>query len=218
MTTHGHEISLSDRDRVNILLEEYKALYSLLTFRLEAIDQRIPVAAGALVALLSSSSAFTNDQRLALLLGIPAACAWLHGTTVLHARSKEDVLRRIDEIERTINGLAAEELLVFQSRHPNRKRFVGGRSGFGSVLAVLNISVVAVAAALVIFLREFAFFPTLMGAYSVYAAASVLRLLRATWRLKGYRSAKSPPGDTPVFQAHGPSGPVQDACTFHRLR
>lgn len=200
MTTNGNEQRLTDWNRVKILMEEYKALYSLLTFRLEAIDQRIPLAAGALVALLSSSPAFTHDQRLALLLGLPAACVWLHGTIVLHVRSKEDVLRRIDEIERSINGLAAEELLVFQSRHPNRKRFVGGRSGFGSVLAVLSISIGSVAAGSITFFHEFA--PAQWGivVYFTYAALCVFGLLKATWLLKGYQSRKPPPGVVPLFE------------------
>lgn len=200
MMAPNNEKTLTNWNRTEILLEEYRALYSLLTFRLEAIDQRIPFVAGALVALLSSTSAFTQDQRLALLLGLPAACVWLHGTIVLHVRSKEDVLRRIDEIERSINGLAAEELLVFQSRHPNRRRFVGGRSGFGSVLAVFGVAMSAVAAGLIMFLREFT--PSLwaIGCYSAYVSSCALGLMKATWLLKGYRSLKPPPEAVPVFE------------------
>lgn len=194
--------NLTHQERVDVLLEEYRALYSLLTFRLEAIEQRIPLATGILVALLSSSSSFTHEQRLALLLAVPAACVWLHGTMALHTRSKEDVLRRIDEIERMINGLAAEELLVFQSRHPNRKRFVGGRSGFGSVLAVSNISVAAIGVALAMFSREFAERSWAIGAYSGYSVLSVLRLLAVTLKLAFYRSRKAPRSTGPPFELH----------------
>lgn len=200
MTTNDKDPDLTIWDRVQVLLEEYKALYSLLTFRLGAIDQRIPLAAGTLVALLSSSSNFSHDQRLALLLGLPASCVWLQSTIVLHARSKEDVLRRIDEIERSINGLAAEELLLFQSRHPNRRRFVGGRSGFGSVLAVFGLSIVAVVVALLMFLREFSVCLWVIGAYSTYVAVAVIELCRATFQLHRYRSLKAPPPGPPVFQ------------------
>lgn len=198
--TSRNEHTLTNWNRTEILLEEYRALYSLLTFRLEAIDQRIPLVAGAVVALLSSTSAFTQDQRLALLLGLPVACVWLHGTAVLHVRSKEDVLRRIDDIERSINGLAAEELLVFQSRHPNRQRVVGGRSGFGSVLALLSISIGSVAASSIMFIREFTPSAWAIGSFSAYAALCVFGLVKATWLLKGYQSLRPPPGVVPLFE------------------
>jgi len=123
--------------RIQILFEEYRALYSLLTFRLTAMDRRLPAIGGTLTGILCSIPAMPDETRLAFLLGLPIALLWLFLTTVQHARSKEDHLRRIDEIERRVNELAGEELLVFQSSHPVKGRFPGGRTGFNTVLGTL---------------------------------------------------------------------------------
>ena len=123
--------------RIQILFEEYRALYSLLTFRLTVMDRRLPAIGGTLAGILCSIPAMPDETRLAFLLGLPLAALWLFLTTVQHARSKEDHLRRIDEIERRVNELAGEDLLTFQSRHPNKARYPGGRTGFNTVLEIL---------------------------------------------------------------------------------
>ena len=43
---------VSVETRIQVLLEEYRALYALLTFRLTAMDRRLPAIGGALAAAL----------------------------------------------------------------------------------------------------------------------------------------------------------------------
>jgi len=120
---------LDRREQIEILLEEYRSLNSLLLFRLAAMDRRLPVSVGIIAAAIASMVAVPVDSQTALLFVIPPALFWLVRSTVQHARAKEDHLRRIAEIERTINSIAGEELLIFQSRHPNRSRVASGRTG-----------------------------------------------------------------------------------------
>lgn len=202
MTLRRTDTHLTSLERTSLLLEEYRALYGLLTFRLGAIDQRILLVAGTLVALVGSLSTLAVEQRLAVLLGLPAGCVWLYHTTLLHTRSKEDLLRRIDLIERQVNRLAGEEMLVFQSRHPNRKGSVGGRSGFGSVVGILAVSVCLIVGGVFLFWREFPERRVLVIAYSSYALLTLVALFDGTARLAGYRSTKSTQADPPVFEAH----------------
>src|SRR4051812_30540686 len=90
---------------LNALFEEYRALYSIATFRMTALDRRMPVTAGAMAAVLSGLDVVSRDSQLLLLLGAPLALVWFVRTTVNHARSFEDVLRRIEQIERLVNDL-----------------------------------------------------------------------------------------------------------------
>ena len=57
-------------------------------------------------------------------------------TTINHARSFEDLIRRIEQVEESINAIAGETLICFQSTHPSRGKAVGGRTGFETVTAV----------------------------------------------------------------------------------
>ncbi len=197
-TTH-----LTREARIQVLLEEYRALYGLLTFRLGAMDRRLPVAGGALGALLGASTAMPADTKLAFLLGLPVALLWLLLSTVQHARSKEDHLRRIDEIERLVNRLAGEELLVFQSRHPNKRRTTAGRSGFGTVLSVLSTCWMMLAACCFLVSTP----PRLLElggilAYYLYNAGLAGMMLHAVLRLRRYRYRR-PPADGPqLFEAY----------------
>src|SRR5437667_5396464 len=88
--------ALSERERILVLVEEYKALYGLLAFRLGAVDRGLPVAGGALGAILGGFTTMPPDMQVVVLLTVPVALIWLLRTTVSHARAKEDVLRRID--------------------------------------------------------------------------------------------------------------------------
>ncbi len=198
-STGGPRGTLSDRDRVQVLIEEYRALYGLLSFRLAAVDRRLPVAGGTLGAVLGSFSALPAETGLGVLLAMPAALAALLRTTVVHNRSKEDVLRRIDEIERQVNQIAGEELLAFQSRHPNRQRVVGGRSGRGTVLAVLGFCLSGVAACGYLFTRVPAVCLSVTILYHLYLTAIVLDMLVAVWQLSRYAYRKPPAGGCPLF-------------------
>jgi len=177
--------------RIQILFEEYRALYSLLTFRLTAMDRRLPAIGGTLAGILCSIPAMPDETRLAFLLGLPLAVLWLFLTTVQHARSKEDHLRRIDEIERRLNELAGEELLVFQSRHPNKGRFPGGRTGFAAVLAILIACLIMLGACMYTAQTPRPLLAkTGLDAYAAYLAACACIMLVATLRLSRYRYSR----------------------------
>jgi hypothetical protein len=127
---------LTTYQKIQILLEEYRALYALLTLRLSAMDRRLPVASSILAVLLGSLTSLPTDAQVMFLWALPATLICLMRTTTNHSRSKEDVLRCIAAIERRINQASSDVLMMFQSRHPSRLRVVGGRTGWGVVLAV----------------------------------------------------------------------------------
>jgi len=195
--------SVSLETRIQILLEEYRALYSLLTFRLTAMDRRVPAIGGTLAAVLSTTTAMPDQARLSFLLGLPIAVLWLFLSTVQHARSKEDHVRRIDEIERLVNRLAGEELLVFQSRHPNKARHAGGRTGFGSVLAVLSVCLIMLGACMyTVQIPRPLLTHDGLGTYALYLSACAALMLAATLRLSRYRYRRPPPDGPAVFFSH----------------
>src|SRR5262245_16845632 len=114
---------------IQVLLEEYRALYSLLVFRLSAMEQRLPVLTGLLSGLLGGSSLVPIEGRPLVFLGLPLALLRVLHSTLVHARSKQDVKIRLDEIERTVNHLVGASLMTFQSGHPSRGLVVAGRTG-----------------------------------------------------------------------------------------
>jgi membrane protein implicated in regulation of membrane protease activity len=194
---------LADTERVRVLLEEFRALYGLLSFRLAAVERSLPVAGGTLAAILSGSPTLPIEVRRVVLLAMPAALLWLLRTTCAHARSKEDVLRRIDEIERQVNQLAGEELLVFQSRHPNRRRVVAGRSGGTTVLGALGFSLTGVTACAWMGL------PLWPGqveqyVYAGFVVAIATFLTVSVWRLLRYAYRKAEPTTCPLFIGRRP--------------
>ena len=190
--------SLSDTERVRVLLEEYRALYGLLSFRLAAVERSLPVAGGTLAAILSGSASLPLDVHRVVLLVMPAALLWLLRTTCSQARSKEDCLRRIDEIERTVAQIAGEELLAFQSRHPNRGRIVSGRSGVTTVFGVLSFCLSGVTACAWLAVPVWPEFSILV-AYGAYVVAVATDLVASVWRLGRYAYRKSPPAICPLF-------------------
>lgn len=131
--------------QVQVLLEEYRQLYELVRFRLAALDQRVPLAGVALVAALAGIGSLTVPMQVVFLVAIPLSLLWWLTMTATHARSFEDALRRIEEIEQRVNRLCGEELLVFQSSHPGRGQ-VGGRTGQQTVQAVLTASAIVLGA------------------------------------------------------------------------
>jgi hypothetical protein len=134
-------------DRVlSAYFEEYRALYTLVEYRMSALDRRVPVTAAAFAGAVASLQAIPTDAQSVLFAGLPVALVWLMRTTVNHARSFEDVLRRIEEIEHAVNAVVGREVLRFQSKHPSRHRQVGGRTGRESVLAVLGTAHLVLAA------------------------------------------------------------------------
>lgn len=190
---------IPDETRIQILLEEYRALYGLLTFRLTAMDRRLPAAGGALATLLGATTAMPDQTQLAFLLGLPVALLWLVLSTVQHARSKEDHLRRIDEIESTVNAIVGEELLVFQSRHPNDRRYPGGRTGFVAVLAVLSVALIMLAGcATMMMQRPAANKSEYIAYYLTILLTIVVAMLVSVSRLSRYRCQRRTIVPTPV--------------------
>lgn len=173
--------------------EEYRALYSIATFRMTALDRRMPVTAGAMAAVLSGLDAISRDSQLLLLLGVPLALVWFVRTTVNHARSFEDVLRRIEQIERAINDLLGKPVLNFQSRHPSRSQQVGGRTSRESVSAVLATSLLLLAAAAFRMHRAMLLPPPLEPAYlGILTLVGVITAMEGI-RLRRYRFEPAPP-------------------------
>lgn len=198
-TTH-----LTKEARIQVLLEEYRALYALLTFRLSAMDRRLPVAGGMLWGLLATIPAMPAKTQVPFLLGLPAALMWLLLSTVQHAKSKEDHLRRIDEIERLVNGFAREELLVFQSRHPNKRARIGGRTGNAAVLGVFSACSTILAGGWYFAVST----PNLLPpdakiAFFGYSALIWLVMASSVLRARRYRYQRPPPTARPLFEAHG---------------
>ena len=90
-------------ERITILLEEYRQVYGLALFRLNALDQRVPIIVGTLTAMLGSIGALPREVQVVLLVALPLTLLWVIRTTINHARSFEDALRRIEEIEQTVS-------------------------------------------------------------------------------------------------------------------
>lgn len=197
--TPSPQETLSESERIHVLTEEYRALYGLLSFRLAAVDRRLPVAAGTLGAVLGGFTALPADSKLVVLLAMPPALIWLLRTTTSHSRSKEDVLRRIDEIERQVNQIAGEELLAFQSRHPNRGKVVAGRSGSGIVFAVLAFCLTALASCAFLAGPLAGLSAQLLTAYWVFLLATGADIARSVLRLRRYRYHKPPSDACPLF-------------------
>lgn len=179
--------------RVDILMEEYRVLYTLITLRLTSLDRRVPLAGASLAAFLGSVTVLPRDAQLVFLFGLPVALVWFLRATVNHARSAEDLLRRIEEIEREINRLCGEELLAFQSRHPSRGRQVGGRTATESVKAVFCSCALVLAACMYLawttsgesigHLQAYAGY---VAGVAIYLVGCVLTLGRYRYRKQGY--------------------------------
>lgn len=193
MTSHNpnHPVeTLTQSERIGILLEEYRVLYSLVSFRMGSLDRRVPIAWAGVATFLVSFSAADLPSRLALLVTLPPATLWFFGTTATHTKSFEDVIRRIDEIERLVNRLAGETLLAFQSQHPSQGVRVGGRTGTGTARAVCAtcLSLLGIACYLVASTAALSCF---LPYYAAYAGAAALELGRGLYMLGRYRYRRS---------------------------
>jgi len=182
--------SLSRLDRIQILLEEYRSLNSLLLFRLAAMDRRLPVSVGIITAAMAAILAVPAESQIALLFVIPPALCWLVRSTVQHARAKEDHLRRIDELERAINSIAGEELLVFQSRHPNQSRATAGRTGGITVVAVSSGAFAMLVFCVFVFLSQTSLIPPWL--YVAYASVAAIDVIYAPIALSRYCYRRPP--------------------------
>lgn len=175
----------ADRE-LSALVEEYRALYDLVVFRMSALDRRAPVTAGLFGVAIASLQAMPASTQLFVFIATPLALMWLMRTTVNHARSFEDVVRRIEWIEREVNRRVGKSLIGFQSTHPSRGVYVGGRTGRESVLAVFGSTMLLVAGI------GYQFFVTAHGGTWINAAYAALLILafaasiRELWKLARY--------------------------------
>ena len=167
--------------------EEYRALYGLVVFRMTALDRRVPVVGAGLGAFLASVATLPRESQIILLLGLPLALVWFLRTTVNHARSFEDALRRIEQIERHVNDLVGCETLAFQSRHPSRGRFVGGRTASETIRSVLVAAGTMLAACVYLFASLIDSTDVGFGTYAAYVLTAALSMGLVTWRLGRYR-------------------------------
>lgn len=139
------QVMVSRSTRIEIVLHEYDNLYGLVTFRMASLDRRAPIGAATLVASLGVVGVLPPVTQHVFLVAVPLALIWFLRTSINHARSFEDVLSRLAEIERFVNEKAGVELLAFQSRHPSRRTAMGGRTGRETVLSVYTICLVFLA-------------------------------------------------------------------------
>lgn len=173
--------------KVEVLLAEYGRMYELASFRLNALDRRVPLEAGALVAFLASVSVLPEPTRIGLLLGVPLAVVWLVRSTVNHASSFEDALTRIAEIELRVNELVEEDVLRFQSRHPSRGKSTGGRTSRVSVRAVLTACHALLVGCCFAVMTAGPIQPSLLGLYLCYLTAVGVWTTWTAVRLRVYR-------------------------------
>ena len=178
---------LTPRERIDVLLAEYHALYGLAQFRMSALDKRVPAAGAAIVAFLSGVPVLPDPAGLILLVVIPASLIWFVRTTINHARSFEDLIRRIEQVEQSVNAIASETLICFQSTHPSRGRAVGGRTGFETVTAV-GLSAVLILGACAFLARragvDQVWIHIVYNGYQILIAAYLLRILRRSRRYR----------------------------------
>jgi hypothetical protein len=167
-------------------------LYSLLQFRLNAMDRRTPALTGLLAVLLGTLHVMEADVARALLIGVPIGLFAFVLTSTNHARSQEDLLRRIEELEMMINHRVGENLLGFQSSHPSRATTVGGRTATLWVRAIVLLCVAALLSCTYMFVRIGASSAATIG-YLAYCTVVTLAILVQAARIERYRYAKRAP-------------------------
>jgi hypothetical protein len=177
---------------VNVLLEEYRALYGLAALRIGALDGRATVAAAALATFLGGFAALGAAGQLSLLIGLPLGVVWFLRTTLTHATAFEDAIRRIEEIEQRVNALAGQELLGFQTHHPSRGKAVGGRTGTQTVLAVVVTSLMLLAACLYLVGSLELPLAAPVWIFALYDGAVGLYVLTLAFNYRRYRFVRSP--------------------------
>ncbi len=178
---------LTDVQQIDVLLTEYGVLYSLLEWRLSAGDRRLFVSAGLVTGLLTAVHVLDDATARLLLWGLPVLLWVIFSAMVGHTRSKEDLLRRIDEIERRVNALADSQLLIFQSHRPNPRPAVGGRTGSTGIKAMLAVNTSLLLAAVLFLWPASAPLSLLLVCYGLWAAMWAGLMLRQAWTLQNYR-------------------------------
>ncbi len=168
---------LTDKDRASIVIEEYKAMYSLLTFRFTAIERRVAFSAIIISSILGLLPKMELESKSIFLIGAPIAIIYLIRSTILHIRSLEDYFRKIEEAESRINEICSESLMQFQSGHPSRKT-PGGRASQELLHFVLLMGIGILGACSYLFWNYFCLstftyaywtYTTVVGLYCIFA-------------------------------------------------
>lgn len=193
------------RARLDAMLAEYTLVGSLIAFRLNALDHRLPVAGAALGVLLGTVAALPPALQGSLLTGMPLSLIWLVRATVNHARSLEDALRRMEHLELAVNRLVGSEAMGFQRGHPSRGVRVGGRTASEAVEAVSAAAALLLAACLYALRTLLDPSNVLVATYAVYIALIAAALLHArhAWARYQYRP-RGTHGDRTACMAAAP--------------
>lgn len=172
---------------IDVLLAEYNEMYRLVEFRLAALDRRVPMLGAALFTFVGSIPFLPQISQMLVLFAVPFSCVWFVRTTLNHARSFEDVIRRIEQIERAISDRLGVPLLGFQSSHPSRGTHVGGRTSSVTAEAALVASALLLGSCLTISLSVVDLSSDWTVAYACLVSAISLHLGAAVHRWSRYR-------------------------------
>ncbi len=169
------------------MLEEYRVLYSLVLFRLSALDRRVPVVGASITAFVAAVTSLPTEMRVVVLLAVPLAVVWLLRVTINHARSFEDALRRIEVLEMEINLRAGCSAMAFQHRHPSRGSVVGGRTGHETIRSVWTAGMLMLGVCAYFFLTTSGVDAPMQWVYASYLGMAVTLMLVSIVRWRRYR-------------------------------
>jgi hypothetical protein len=115
-------VKLSPKDQINILLKEYDTLRAEILGRMNHRWQMLGLI-GAIVAFISAQSGAIAGRAIAGVMAVGLFGLWLNS-----GRYVARLARRVSEIEKHVNGLAGENLLVWESQGGDRliRRLFGG--------------------------------------------------------------------------------------------
>lgn len=189
--------ALPVRDLIDIQLEEYRSLYGLASHRLSSLERRTPILGAVLSGSIASLTVVPTALQSVILLGAPILLVWFVKSTINHAKSLEDVLRRIEAIEREVNERAGDQLLRFQSTHPSRGSAVGGRVSAGTIRSVVSVSLILLYVCAALLPDE------LSGTEAYYAYVAIIGVWIAIEAFRLRRYAYSPSASNPDSFAKG---------------
>lgn len=158
---------------ITAMLEEYRQLYALAIFRLQALDQRLMLAGAGLLATLASIVVLPERALWVMLVAAPMALPWLLRSTIRHAGSFQDALDRIAAIEAAVNGHVGVAAMTFQSTHPSRGMVTGGRTGHEAIEAIQGVAAITLGGCLFLALSPSASASTIAATLYAFGIALV---------------------------------------------